>query len=253
MNNPIAHEITHVLLDMGNTFMFGCDRFGPNRDYHATYQRLGGKSLAPANISSHITRLFDTILEIYRDPARHDDFGNAHRYFQTDPLISKLLPAETDLLLALFAYHECGTISPEHAEAIHALAGIHPLGLVSNIWSSRTIYETEFTRAGILNCFTFGLFSSDGLSIKPSPLIFQQALAAFGNPDPAPVLFVGDDPKRDIAPASALGMRTAWIKNLQRPLTPDIPQPDFILPDLTDLVPVLRRSHMHSQQSRSGN
>lgn len=38
-------QFSVLLLDMNGTFMFGHDRFGPDQDYFATYQRVGGRSL----------------------------------------------------------------------------------------------------------------------------------------------------------------------------------------------------------------
>ena len=46
-----------ILLDMGNAFMFGCDRFGPNIDYYSLYQELGGGSLSESIVSKIIKEL----------------------------------------------------------------------------------------------------------------------------------------------------------------------------------------------------
>jgi FMN phosphatase YigB (HAD superfamily) len=49
------------------------------------------------------------------------------------------------------------------------------------------------------------------------------------------VLHVGDNLRRDIAGAHALGMATGWIKNQARVIKPEHPQPDLIIGDLCEL------------------
>jgi ribonucleotide monophosphatase NagD (HAD superfamily) len=46
----------------------------------------------------------------------------------------------------------------------------------------------------------------------------------------------GDNPRRDIAGAQALGMVTVWIKNEARVIKPEHPQPYLIIGDLCELV-----------------
>ncbi|MGY3943871.1 pyrimidine 5'-nucleotidase [Aeromonas tecta] len=45
---------------------------------------------------------------------------------------------------------------------------------------------------------------------KPAAAIFQHALDLMGQPSPARVLMVGDNPKTDIAGAAAQGLATCW-------------------------------------------
>lgn len=46
---------------------------------------------------------------------------------------------------------------------------------------------------------------------KPDRRLFEIALERCGHVAPPHALFVGDHPEHDIAPAHALGMRTAWL------------------------------------------
>jgi HAD superfamily hydrolase (TIGR01509 family) len=48
-------------------------------------------------------------------------------------------------------------------------------------------------------------------TIKPDPAIFEAARSALGSPDPDSILHVGDDWAADIAGASSVGWRTAWL------------------------------------------
>ena len=55
------------------------------------------------------------------------------------------------------------------------------------------------------------LVISDEVQVtKPAAAIFQHALDLMGQPSPARVLMVGDNPKTDIAGAAAQGLATCW-------------------------------------------
>lgn len=59
-----------------------------------------------------------------------------------------------------------------------------------------------------------GSVVSDAIGLrKPDPEIFRRALDLLAAPDPARVVMVGDDPRADIEPAAALGLRTAWVSH----------------------------------------
>ena len=223
------------MLDMGYTFMFDVDRFGEDEDYHATYRDLGGRILTPEEVRAPITEVLDRMLIAARDPKRVDDFGDVRRFLRESGAASRLPPLELDLIVKVFSRHELGSIPPGHADALRRLRSSHPLGLVSNVWSPSAVFESALESAGIRDLFTVRVWSSDYLSIKPSARLFQIALDAFPV-DPARVVYVGDNPKRDIAGAKAMGMAAVWIENKMRPLTPEIPEPDYIVSDLTQLI-----------------
>jgi HAD superfamily hydrolase (TIGR01549 family) len=78
-------------------------------------------------------------------------------------------------------------------------------------------------------------------TIKPQPAIFDAARSALGDPDPGSILHVGDDWAADIAGASSVGWRTAWLSS--RPDGSPLPlserdgstEPDIELSSITDL------------------
>jgi putative hydrolase of the HAD superfamily len=74
------------------------------------------------------------------------------------------------------------------------------------------------------------VFSSEGRTIKPSHTLCQRALADL--PPGATVLFAGDSLDRDIIPAKALGMDTAWIA----PAGSSHPAADIVIEGLPDLA-----------------
>jgi putative hydrolase of the HAD superfamily len=72
---------------------------------------------------------------------------------------------------------------------------------------------------------------------KPAPAIFAQALRWSGVPA-RDVLFVGDDPLRDVAGASRAGMRTAWMAH-GREFPAGLPRPHHVLAHLGELEALL--------------
>jgi putative hydrolase of the HAD superfamily len=235
MSTRFIDNFDVILLDMGNTFMFDVDRFGEDQDYHATYRELGGKNLSPVEVQTCITDIFDRMLAAARDKARVDDFGDVRRFLEDAKSTYGLHPSEQDLIVQVFSRHELGSISREHVNTLLRLRASHPMGLVSNVWSPSHVFETALQEAGIRDLFTVRVWSSDYLSIKPSVRLFQIALDVFGVATDR-VVYVGGNPKRDVAGAKAVGMAAVWIKNQMWPLTPEIPEPDYIISDLTQLL-----------------
>ena len=223
-----------ILLDMGHTFLFECDRFGPEQDYFATYLSLGGSRLEPQSVIAAIEAVFDATLADQENPDRYDSFPSISEKLASCEQSREHPDGERDLLEAVFAHHECGTIPPRHADALHALRATHPLGLISNIWSNRDLYVEELVRAGVRDLFDHLVWSSQHRCIKPSPRIFQIALDHFAIP-PEQVVYVGDNPQRDVAAAKSLGMGAVWIRNELRSLAPHDPAPDLVIDHLAEL------------------
>jgi putative hydrolase of the HAD superfamily len=113
-----------------------------------------------------------------------------------------------------------------------------PFGIVTNGGSQvqrRKVRQLDLTdRAACL------VISEEFGCKKPDPSIFLAAAEAIGA-EPEAILFVGDNPRLDIAGAEALGMRTAWApRGLSWP--EDVAaRPDWTVDSLADLVPVVER------------
>ena len=224
-----------VLLDLNSTFMFGEDRFGAEHDYFATYCAEGGTSLSSGEVRPVIDACYAYLLGRYRDPAFVDNFPTVREAFDTIASV-RLLPAdERSRLERVFGAHELGRVPDEYATALQHLARTHRLGLVSNIWSPRSIWVDELTRAGVADLFDVMVFSSDGRSMKPSLRLFDTALAGF-DVSRAEVVMVGDNYVADVVPAQAVGLATVWINPGGKPVPPAGPHPDCIVPDLLSLV-----------------
>lgn len=225
-----------VLLDLNSTFMFGEDRFGSGHDYHATYAAEDGRTLAPADVRAAVDACYTYLAGRYSDPTYVDDFPPVREALDALAETRALPAAERARLERVIARHELGRVPAAHAAALRRLARTHRLGLVSNIWSRKGPWLAELARAGVADLFAATVFSSDTRSIKPSPRLFEAALAAFDAPRQA-VVVVGDSLVADVAPARALGLASVWINLAGASVPPGGPEPDYIAPDLLALVP----------------
>jgi len=224
-----------ILLDMGNTFMFDCDHFSDTDDFGITYRQQSGTRLTNEQVQCIISEVHKRMLADYDNPDCYDQFPDIRHYFKSNSKTKWLPGGEIDLLEKVFALHEIGRIPDPYSKTIHQLHKTHRLGLVSNIWSKSKLYLEEFTRAGVHDLFEYIVFSSDCGIIKPSPKIFTKAIAHF-KVDRAKIVFIGDDLKRDIGGAMQVGLATVWINPGVSKIGTIIPNPDFIIQDLRELI-----------------
>ena len=73
-----------LLFDMGDTFMFNCDRFSDGENYQPTYRSLGGKNLTQNKIAQSIMHIFNALLMIGRDEARYQSFPTLGEFISSD-------------------------------------------------------------------------------------------------------------------------------------------------------------------------
>ncbi len=219
-----------ILLDQGRTFMFDLDRFAPDEDFGAVYTRLGGRDLTSRVVQDIVCRTLERLKSAYVDPERYDDVPTAEEAVAlTAPDLAR---AERRRLADIVGVQEVGTISDEHVAIIRNLAETHRLGIVSNVWGPSRFFEDNLAQRGILDCFDVRIWSSDHRCVKPSHRLFKHALKLFNVP-PDRIVYVGDDPERDVPPSKAMGMGAVWIDNGTRDQPSTIP--DFVISDLSEL------------------
>jgi putative hydrolase of the HAD superfamily len=224
-----------LLLDMNGTFMFEQDRFGPHQNYHATYRELGGETLAVEKVQSAVSACVYRMAAIYEDSSCHDSFPSVLNVLNTLPECSDIRHEDVEILEATIALHERGTVPPAYAAALKQLATTHRLGLVTNIWSRKSLWLREFERVEIDEIFSAAVFSSDYQSVKPSPVLFERALALMNVPHKS-ALYVGDSLRCDIDGASAAGLDSLWLNPDGVDQSPTLPVPNFQMRSLLDLV-----------------
>jgi putative hydrolase of the HAD superfamily/5'-nucleotidase len=225
---------------MNGTFMFEEDRLRPEEDFWATYQAGGGRLLAADDVSAIILACVGRMSQMYRDQSRIDDFPSVLEVLSAIPDAAVLPVDERRRLADVVARHERGQIPAAYADAIQRLARTHRLGLITNIWAPKDLWLEELARAGLANEFTALVFSSDSRRMKPSRILFAEALRLCRVEGSGPyrdVVCIGDSLRRDVAGAQAVGLRTIWINPTRSLLPFDAPRVDAWVADLRDLVP----------------
>ncbi len=91
--------------------------------------------------------------------------------------------------------------------------------------------NAEVARTSLRGVFDLSLTAAEVGAARPDPRLFTEALRAAAV-DPSQALHAGDDPRLDVAPARAVGMRTAWVNRQGREwplglLRPDVEVEDF--------------------------
>jgi HAD superfamily hydrolase (TIGR01549 family) len=124
-----------------------------------------------------------------------------------------------------------------YPDALPALDALRHLGtaIVSNA-DQEHLAAWKFTLP-----VRFVLISEVVQAYKPDPRVFRHAVERLGLL-PHEVLHVGDSDVDDVLGAKAAGLRVAWVNRDGRSLRPDVPAPDFEIPDLTPLPALLQRA-----------
>ncbi|MEM9664749.1 MAG: HAD family hydrolase [Bacteroidota bacterium] len=215
---------------MNSTFMFGEDRFGPEQDYAATYQALGGR-LPAERVQALIGACYEHLYAQYLSPAHHERFRTLREAWRALPSTHDLPNVELERLEQTFAAHELGHVPAVYAAALQRLAVTHRLGLVADIWAPKEPWLAELRRAGVLEVFETTVFSSDIGCVKPSPRGFLTAIQRMqATPDECVV--IGDSARRDVAGARAAGLTAIWVGKGDPP-----PGAAHTVRDLLELIP----------------
>lgn len=117
------------------------------------------------------------------------------------------------------------------APALSGLRGRYLLATLSN-------GNADLARIGLARHFTVSLAAGTLGVAKPARSAFAAIATALGCA-PQDVLYVGDDPRVDVAGARAAGLRTAWLNRFARPWPAEIPPADLVASDLHELVRLL--------------
>jgi putative hydrolase of the HAD superfamily len=124
---------------------------------------------------------------------------------------------------------------PRIARLLADLSRRHRLAIVSN--GSGRIQRAKLARLGLGDATPRAFISGEVGAAKPEPAPFESALA-WADSTASETLFVGDDPVRDIAGASAIGMATCWISG-GRPYPAGLPRPDRMIVQVHELGEVV--------------
>ena len=110
----------------------------------------------------------------------------------------------------------------------------HAIGAITN-------GNADVNHIGIGHLFDFVVTPADAGAAKPAADIFEFALKAAGA-SAKTVVHVGDDPRRDIAGAAAVGMRTVWMNPSGLPWA-GAGRPDAEIRTLDSLISIIDAWH----------
>lgn len=190
--------------------------------------------------------VFDELLEVIAEFS-----SNYSQHF--NKLVQRLDPAgkrtpNADLVVAagVSAYHDTKfrSLAPfEDVPRVLAFARERGwiVGVLSHGWTSKQ--AEKLVRLGLSNLFDpRAIFISEQIGInKPNPKLYTRACELL-NLDPKSVIYVGDSPAHDVAPARSLGMTTVWARRASKwQATPEQVQADYVVDDFDELVEILRR------------
>jgi putative hydrolase of the HAD superfamily len=121
---------------------------------------------------------------------------------------------------------------PHITELLSRVGRRYRLAAVSN--GSGRRQREKLARAGLAELLPDCFISGEIGARKPDPRLFHFALDSTGlRPDE--VLFVGDDPVRDIAGAHGVGLHTCWISH-GRPYPANAPRPGMSVARVEELL-----------------
>lgn len=164
-------------------------------------------------------------------------FAYRNRWRRQFERVFTLIEAEADVEAACLLLHgmmSTAQIYPDVPEVITALGRYYRLAVLSN--ADDDFLTPCLKRSGL--AFEAIISSETACSYKPHPGIFCYATAQL-DLDPGSTLYVGDSPVADVVGARAAGMLTAWINRPGNPWPLQTPEPDLVIRDLRDLLPVL--------------
>lgn len=128
-------------------------------------------------------------------------------------------------------------VPPAYAAVVPRLARRYRLGLLSNFDDARTAREI-LADTGVAQHFEVVVISAEVRVRKPHPEIFASLLRRLDLAS-SEVLFVGDNPREDVAGARGAGIAVVWLSDGKGEFPADLEPPDFTIGNLTELPALL--------------
>lgn len=114
------------------------------------------------------------------------------------------------------------------------------VGIICDVgMTASTILRAHLDRHGLLEVFDHWSFSDEVGHYKPSPVIFEHALAGLGGVAAARVAHVGDIRRTDVAGAQSMGMVAVRYTGVSDDDTQDSPEGDVVIAHHRELIPAL--------------
>ena len=122
-------------------------------------------------------------------------------------------------------------------DCLHTLkdAGVR-LGIICDVgFTGSSVLREHLIRQGLLPLFDHWSFSDEVGAYKPSPVIFEHALAGLGGVAPGRAAHVGDIRRTDIAGARDMGMTAIRYTGISDDTSQPTPEGDHVVADYAEL------------------
>lgn len=167
-------------------------------------------------------------------PQLNHDLGKLRKLWLVE--ISREFGLDTDWVQPAFEHFLTArnevTLFPGVTDALQQLSTQYKLGVITN--GNAEIRRIE----EIGHFFDFDHSSAAAGVAKPKPLIFQQAIAMAGI-NAGEMVYVGDDPEKDIIGANHAGLRTIWFNPSCKEWNETV-KPDAIMTNFSEIVTIVQ-------------
>lgn len=126
---------------------------------------------------------------------------------------------------------------PDAVTTVRTLAKSYKVGIVSNSFAD--VQYRKLNTLDLLSEMSCIILSDETGLRKPNPEIFTRAALKL-EVEPSECLYVGDSYVNDIIGAANAGMLTCWFNRDNKTIENLIPQPDFIIRELKELIDICR-------------
>jgi HAD superfamily hydrolase (TIGR01549 family) len=114
------------------------------------------------------------------------------------------------------------------------------LGIICDVgMTSSPILRSHLGKHGLLEVFDHWSFSDEVGHYKPSPVIFEHALAGLGDVPRSRALHIGDIRRTDVAGAQAMGIAAVRYTGVSDDQTQQSPEGDFVISHHSELPPIV--------------
>ncbi len=141
---------------------------------------------------------------------------------------------ERDLNYLLRSMKEC-RMYEEVPRVLEILKSKYQIGLLSNADDDDPLIQI-LLKSGLK--FDSIVTSESVEAYKPNPVVFQRILSEM-NLEKHQVMLVGDSQVADVLGGKRIGIRVVWVNRTNDILGEGIPQPDYEIPDLSELLRII--------------
>ena len=114
------------------------------------------------------------------------------------------------------------------------------LGIICDVGMTASVHlRAHLDKHGVLELFDHWSFSDEVGHFKPSPIIFEHALAGLGGVAPSAAAHVGDIRRTDVAGARSMGMVAVRYTGISDDTSQPQPEGDVVIADHADLPAAL--------------